>query len=266
MPMLALWARVDRERVVKGLVYPKCFSLFSGGKDSSTATDVLAKAGRLEAVCAFKTKLATPDWEQHVEKTCEERKWRLEWYETTESYEGLVMKYGYPGPGKHSMFMSYLKGRCVRQFKKRHPTGILASGVRSDESVKRAGSTKPFGQWEGAPILAPIHDWTTEETWAYFRGEGFERAPAYSTLQISGDCLCGAYAREDERSALEFHYPAIGKYFRELGEAVKAKFPKRWEWGWGWKQEIKKPKNDGERMVCVECAPRDLFPETVSVP
>jgi 3'-phosphoadenosine 5'-phosphosulfate sulfotransferase (PAPS reductase)/FAD synthetase len=83
------------------------------------------------------------------------------------------------------------------------PYGILASGVRHDESVTRAGSVRPIGQWEGAPIVAPIFDWTTEETWAYFRDRGFERAPAYSTLQISGDCLCGAYAREDEPKAVE---------------------------------------------------------------
>ena len=252
---------------MKGLIYPKCYSLYSGGKDSSTATDVLAKAGRLEAVVAFKTKLATPDWLHHVEKTCEERKWRLELYETPESYESLVMKYGFPGPGVHSTFMSYLKGRCVRQFKKAHPDGILASGVRLGESQRRAGSTKPFGQWEGAPILAPIYDWTDEETWAYFHDEGFERAPAYCTLQISGDCLCGSFAREGEREAGEFHYPQIFGGFKDLGNARaeqmrrNGKKPTRCEWGWGWQQPVKKPKNDGERMVCAECAPRDLFEE-----
>jgi 3'-phosphoadenosine 5'-phosphosulfate sulfotransferase (PAPS reductase)/FAD synthetase len=178
---------------------------------------VLAKAGRLEAVVAFDTGLSTPEWKQHVQETCEKRKWRLLFYKTDYAYEQFVLKYGFPGPARHDWIMRYLKGRCVRQFRKAHPDGILASGVRSDESQKRAGSTKPFGQWEGAPILAPIHDWSTAETWNYFIGEGFERSPAYSTLQISGDCLCGAYAREDEKAALEFHYPQIGSYFRDLG-------------------------------------------------
>ena len=140
-----------------------------------------------------------------------------------------------------------------------------ASGVREGESVKRAASTKPVGHWENAPILAPIYDWTTDETWAFFRDRGFERAPAYSTLQISGDCLCGAYAREDEAAALAFHYPEIAARFAALGACVKDKFPKRCEWGWGWKQPIKAAQG-GEAMICVECAPRDLFPETLEEP
>jgi phosphoadenosine phosphosulfate reductase len=136
----------------------------------------------------------------------------------------------------------------------------LASGVRHDESVTRAASTRPVGQWEGAPILAPIYDWTTEETWAFFRDRGFERAPAYSTLQISGDCLCGAYAREDEPKAVEYWYPGIWTRFEALKAAVKDKFPKRCDWGCGWKNKVK-PKGRDEAMICVECAPRDLFEE-----
>lgn len=248
---------------MKGLSYPKLYALVSGGKDSLSTAQALHEAGKLAGCVALDTGLSTPDWKGFVGKTCDERNWPIEFYKTPESYEAFVVKYGFPGPSKHSWIMRVLKGRCIRQFRQIHPDGILASGVRQDESVKRAASTKFVGNWEGAPILAPIYDWTTEETWAFFRDRGFKRSPGYSTLQISGDCLCGAYAREDERAALEFHYPTIGKYFRDIGEAIKAKFPTRWEWGWGWKQSVKKPKNDGERMVCVECAPRDLFPETL---
>lgn len=245
------------------LSYPRLYALVSGGKDSLSTAQALHEEGKLAGCVAFDTGISTPDWKEFVQATCDKRGWYLDIYRTPESYEALVLKYGFPGPSKHSWFMRYLKGRCIRQFRGMYPDGILASGVRRDESIKRAGSVKPVGNWEGAPILAPIFEWTTEETWAFFRDRGFERAPAYSTLQISGDCLCGAYAREDEKSALEFHYPAIGRYFREIGEAVKEKFKDRWEWGWGWRKPISKAKNDGERMVCAECAPRDLFPETL---
>lgn len=245
---------------MKGISYPRCHALFSGGKDSADVVEVLKQADKLEGCIAFDTGICTPDWREHVQRACEEKKVPLRIYKTPESYEAFVMKNGFPGPGWHGRIMNMLKGRAVRLYRKDFPTGILASGVRSDESDRRTINTKPVSVWEGAPVLAPIYDWTTEETWAFFREHGWQRSPAYSTLQVSGDCLCGAYAREGEREALEFHYPALGKYLRELGEAVREKFPKRWQWGWGWKKPIKR-RTQAERIVCVECAPRDLFEE-----
>lgn len=241
-----------------GLSIPKMYALVSGGKDSLTTAQVLHEAGKLEACVALETGISTPDWKEFVSKVCADRGWPLEFYATDYTFEQFVLTYGFPGPSKHSWAMRYLKGRAIRAFRRQHPYGILASGVRADESVARAASTRPVGQWEGAPILAPIYDWTTEETWAYFLDRGFERAPAYSTLQISGDCLCGAYAREDEPEAVKFWYPGIWKRFEALKEAVKSKFPKRCDWGCGWKNKAK-PKSRDEAMVCVECAPRDLF-------
>lgn len=243
-----------------GISYPKMDVLVSGGKDSLTTAAVVDEAGKLGACIALKTGISTPDWEPFIVKTCADRGWPLEIYETDTTYEDFVLKYGFPGPSKHSWAMRYLKGRAIRAYKRAHPYGILASGVRADESDKRAISTRPVGQWEGTPILAPIYDWTTEDTWAFFRDRGFERAPGYSTLQISGDCLCGAYAREDEPKAIEYWYPGIWKRFTDLKEAVKDKFPTRCDWGCGWKNKAK-PKKGAEALICVECAPRDLFEE-----
>ena len=249
---------------MKGISYPKQYALVSGGKDSWSNAQALDDAGLLAGCVTLKTGVSTPDWLPHVEKTCEERRWNLEVYAAApNAYEDFVLKYGFPGPSKHSWIMRVLKGRCIRQFREAHPYGILASGVRADESVKRAASTRAVGQWEGVPILAPIFDWTTDETWEFFRARGFERAPGYSTLQISGDCLCGAYAREDEPAAVEFHYPEVWKRFQALGEAIKDKHPTRCTWGCGWKNKAK-PKGKDEAMVCVECAPRDLFEEVAA--
>jgi 3'-phosphoadenosine 5'-phosphosulfate sulfotransferase (PAPS reductase)/FAD synthetase len=245
----------------KGISYPKCHALVSGGKDSLSTAQCLDEAGKLAGCVAFNTGVSTPDWREFVEKTCEERGWPLEIIETPESYDDLVLEFGFPGPGKHKKFMDRLKGRCVRTFKKYHPTGVLASGTRSGESKRREISTMPVSMWENVPIIAPIYDWSTDETWEFFRDRGFERAPAYSTLQISGDCLCGAFAREGEREALEFHYPTIGERFRKLTAQLVGRFPARSKWGWGWKQPVKK-----DRFVsalCVECGDADLFPETL---
>jgi 3'-phosphoadenosine 5'-phosphosulfate sulfotransferase (PAPS reductase)/FAD synthetase len=157
--------------------------MVSGGKDSLSTAQALHEAGKLEGCVAFKTGVSTPDWEQFVIKTCEDRRWPLEFYETPESYDALVLEYGFPGPGRHKKFMDRLKGRCVRKFKKQHPDAILASGTRSSESKRREIGTSPISMWEGAPIIAPIYGWTTDETWAFFRDRGFERAPAHASRQ-----------------------------------------------------------------------------------
>jgi phosphoadenosine phosphosulfate reductase len=241
-----------------GLIsYPPVYALVSGGKDSLTTAQVLHEAGKLIGCVALETGLSTPDWKPFVIKTCADRGWPLEFFATDEKYEDFVRKYGFPGPSKHSWIMQKLKGRCISKFKKAHPDGILASGVRKDESAKRAGSTKPVGVWEGVPILAPIYDWTTEETWAFFYSRGFERAPGYTTLQISGDCLCGSYAREDELQAIRFFYPEVAARFDAIGEEIKLTHPKRCTWGWGCKTPVKE-QNLNQKMICFDCAPRDL--------
>ncbi len=247
---------------MKGISYPMCHALVSGGKDSLSTAQVLHEAGRLAGCVALETGISTPDWKEFITGVCAGRGWPLEFFACGQSYDDLVRKYGFPGPSKHGWFMSYLKGRCVRAFRRAHPDGILASGVRSGESSRREIHTAPVSFWEGVPILAPIYDWTTDETWAFFYSRGFERAPAYSTLQISGDCLCGAFAAEDEPEALRFHYPEIAARFDRLGLEIQEAFPNRCKWGWGNKDK-RRPKKKGESAICVECGDADLFPETV---
>src|SRR5208337_3375442 len=130
------------------ICYPRCFALVSGGKDSLSTAQVLHEAGKLEACVALETGVSTPDWKQFVIQTCADRGWPLEFYSTDESYEDFVLKMGFPGPARHSWIMQKLKGRCIAKFKKNHPRGILASGVRADESSRRLGNTRAVGQWE----------------------------------------------------------------------------------------------------------------------
>jgi phosphoadenosine phosphosulfate reductase len=235
--------------------YPPCYALVSGGKDGLSAAKCLADCGKLKGCVALDTGISTPDWRDAVEDNCKHQGWSLEVYKTPCSYEALVEKYGFPGPSKHTWFMSYLKGRGVRQFKAVHPDAVLASGVRQTESARRALTTKPVGMFEGAMILAPIFDMPTAEVWKNFRAAGFVRAPAYSTLQISGDCLCGAFARETEPAALAHHYPNIWKRIEELQAKVKPLHPTRWQWGWGCQKARVKKGQDA--LVCVECGDTD---------
>lgn len=236
---------------LSGVYYPPVHALLSGGKDSMTTVKVLADADRLLGCVSFETGISTPDWKDFVADTCAKHGWPLQFFKTPAVYADLVRKYGFPGPGKHGMFMNYLKGRCVREFRKANPGGILASGTRINESNRRFINTKPVSVWEGTPILTPIYDWTTERVWHFFRANNFRRSPAYETLRVSGDCACGAYAEKDEADRLHYHYPTLGKQLDELGHSIRDDHPKRCEWGWGWNQPRKKTAK--EAALCNEC-------------
>lgn len=241
---------------MKNIYYPPCFALVSGGKDSLSTAQVLADADRLLGCVCLATGISTPDWRDFVITTCTARGWPVEFHHTDTSYEGLVRTYGFPGPGMHQQFMTYLKGRAIREFRRKHPNGVLASGTRKNESNRRFINTKPVSFWEGVPILTPIYDWTTDETWEFFWANGFDRAPAYSMLMVSGDCLCGAFAQQGEAAALRLAYPEVAKRFDEIGHQIKNDFPRRCEWGWGWKEK-RKGKSAREASLCQECGDAD---------
>lgn len=221
------------------------WSLYSGGKDSTVATSVLDEAGMLRGVVTFDTGISAPGWLDFVIQSCKNRGWPLEIYKTPESYDELVMKYGFPGPGMHGTFMNYLKGRCVRLFKAAHPGEALASGVRRGESQRRWRNTKEWSVLEGVPVYAPIYKFSTEETWKYFNDRGFIRSPAYEILCISGDCLCGAYATKGERDIIAAVYPEV---HQRLCELEKSKGEK-----WGARSCKSKRIGGNASPLCTDC-------------
>ena len=229
----------------------KYFSLYSGGKDSTACASYLDERGELAGVVALDTGISVPDWMPFIERTANERGWNLEVYKTPANYDDLVLKYGFPGPGLHGMFMNYLKGRCIRAFKKKHKGDVLASGVRQQESARRAIGTKEWSVFEGVKVWAPIFDWSTPDVWKYIRAKGFERSPAYQTLCISGDCLCGAFATKMERAAIGAFYPCVMDRLKALEAKVGH------EWGWGANRRPRGVKVE-VGPVCVDCDSKNI--------
>lgn len=220
----------------------KYFSLYSGGKDSWATTEYLASTHQLAGIVTIDTGIATPDWLPFIKESSKRWGAELTVLSTTASYDALVLKYGFPGPPAHGMFMNYLKGRAIRKFKKLFPGAWLASGVRKDESSRRFRNTKEIGSFEGVPIWSPLYNWSTERVWECVNGAGYERSPAYQTLCMSGDCLCGAYATKLERAAIIAFYPETWERIERLEKATGK------EWGWG--------ANRGKRggsPLCVDC-------------
>src|SRR3990167_2005724 len=140
----------------------KYWAMVSGGKDSISLAHLLSNRDELEGVFHIDTGIAAPDVGPFVEMTCKRKGWPLEIVRTPKSYEWLVSKFGFPGPGGHIYAVTYLKGRAIRQFRKLHPGAILASGVRRNESVRRMGNAKAIQRLEGLEVHAPILDWSTK--------------------------------------------------------------------------------------------------------
>lgn len=238
----------------------KLWCLFSGGKDSIAAADVLASCGRLAGCIFLDTTIRVPDLLPHVEKVCADRGWPLEIYHAPVPYEVIVRRYGFPGPGQHGLIMSHLKGRGVRAFAKAHPGEALASGVRSGESRRRLGNARPWSRFEGIWCHAPILDWTTGAVWAYVRRNNLPLSPAYKTLHLSGDCLCGAFAEREEVPLIKTFYPEVADRLQQLEERVaedRIVRPVRYRrWGGGMGTlGFSRLQSELESFVCGECEP-----------
>lgn len=210
----------------------RCWALLSGGKDSVCTASVLAERGELNGCVFMDTGIACPDTRPFVERLCEEKGWPLRVFSAPKSYEMLVERYGFPkGPTGHRWAYGALKERALRQAARElGAEGPLtfASGVRVSESSRRSKSVRlEAGRYgdRGFDIVAPIADWTTERVWKYLREHGLSVSPAYVSIGISGDCLCGAFSSQGEAEAILKTYPEVAARIRELEGKMAGRIP-----------------------------------------
>lgn len=215
------------------------FGLFSGGDDSLTVTHFAAKTlrERLSGVVHINTGIGLPETRAHVDVVCTQLGWRLLEYKAKDQgqdYEQLVLEQGFPGPPQHTKMFNRLKERCIRALVRDHQGGdvMLVSGLRQSESVKRMRlKSEPIQRYGRQLWVAPFFFMSNHEVEEYRQKHlaQLPRNPAKPTLCMSGECLCGAFARPQELEEIEFFFPATGKYLRDLSARVRAAgFP--WDW------------------------------------
>ena len=88
----------------------------------------------------------------------------------------------------------------------------FCSGVRRQESARRMRGQQQ--EIEHAPKLgwtwrAVILDWTKADVNAYIEAQGLARNLVVDTLHMSGECLCGAFARPGERDEIRLWFPDV---------------------------------------------------------
>jgi hypothetical protein len=226
------------EAAVKRFKPNKIFALFSGGHDSLTASYVAAQHG-VDAVVHINTGIGIPATRQFAEETCVEHNWKFLEYKAVQNinakgefdpqiYEQMVLEHGFPGPFMHRKMYSRLKERQVELLQRQHKRILLISGCRSEESLRRMGHTEEFHSQGNRAWCAPIWDWNKVQCSGCL-GAKFRRNETALRYGRSGECLCGAFSKPGELTALQFACPASYQRLRDLEKKVRAAgFP----WGW----------------------------------
>jgi 3'-phosphoadenosine 5'-phosphosulfate sulfotransferase (PAPS reductase)/FAD synthetase len=213
--------------------------LFSGGNDST----VLAHLMRDRATHAVhaNTTIGIEQTREFVRNVCEE--WGLPLIEECgpNTYRELVLGLvttkagekvwpgGFPGPGAHGLMYQRLKERALD--KARHILGVANSrkkaalfiaGRRREESKRR--EDVPLYESDGSVIWAsPLAHWTKADLTTYRLMAGDVPVNTVSErLHMSGECLCGAFAKPGELEEIRFWFPDVAAEIDDLMAEVRA--------------------------------------------
>jgi len=203
--------------------------MWSGGNDSNTMAHIM-RSTATHAVM-IDTTIGIEQTRQFVRNQAAE--WGLPLIEHTgpESYEDLILEpipgfpngRGFPGPGLHFLMYQRLKERGWRLVP--HDFGIsgsqndrviFLSGRRRAESERRHDA--PIREAVGTMLwCSPLIMWTKLDLMTYRRlNPDVPRNQVSDALHMSGECLCGAFAKRDELDEITDWYPETAKMIRDL--------------------------------------------------
>jgi 3'-phosphoadenosine 5'-phosphosulfate sulfotransferase (PAPS reductase)/FAD synthetase len=201
------------------------FGMFSGGHDSLCATHLASRHPAFTGAVHIHTGIGVEETRQFVRLTCAVRRWKLLEYHApmpswapdmdpppVTAYEAYVRRWGFPGPFGHGVIYRRLKERCVRQLTRDHVTGrgakiMLVGGMRLAESTRRMFNAEEVGT-DGARVwVSPIIHWDGYDKAAYMARHNLPRNRVVENLCMSGECLCGAFAKPGELDDVRKFYP-----------------------------------------------------------
>lgn len=217
--------------------------LFSGGNDSTTVLYLFKDI--LDHVIHINTGIGIEQTREFVRDTCSKFNLNLKEYKAAEedSYETLVMKFGFPGPANHYLMYQRLKGRPLRvarneiNRKRSYKNRVFfITGKRRDESARRMNA--PDNGRDGNTVwVAPMVNWTKADIELYRKlNPEIPRNEVSDLIHMSGECLCGAFAHKNEREEIKMFFPEVIKNIEALEDKVNQldKHPEqRRKWGWG---------------------------------
>lgn len=243
------------------------FGLFSGGNDSACSTHLISRHPRFTRAARFDTTIGIPESRAHALQVAQDFQWRLIEYSPPVAYRDLVLKHGFPGPGAHSFMYINLKERCVDRLVREHKQKwndriMLVTGVRLSESERRMGHVEEIVRDGCSLWVAPIAHWDDDDKIEYMRRYNLPRNPVTDRLCMSGECLCGAFAKKEELLDIELAYPVTAAVIHGLQREAEAAGVHA-KWGTRKPGTRKKPTMGG--MLCKSCNQKNFpFMEQVT--
>lgn len=243
------------DRAVREHAPVAMYGMLSGGHDSVCANHIASRHPSFTRSVHINTTIGIRETRLYARERALQFGWSLIEMRPPVSYREIILEHGFPGPGGHSHMYRRLKERPIRQLVRETKTRWkdrvgLVTGVRSDESVRRMGNVEPIAR-EGAKLwVAPIINWTDEDKLAYMEHCGIPRNPVVDTICMSGECLCGAFAKKEELVELEVSFPEVAAGIHALQdeallEGVHAK--------WGTRPPGARRKATKGGMLCATC-------------
>lgn len=211
------------------------FALFSGGHDSLCSTHIASNHPKFSGVIHINTGIGIKETNEFVRDTCKKTGWTLHEYHPPVSYEELVIEQGFPGPGMHWKMYHRLKERCLRQVlrdfkdrKDRRRKIVFVSGRRKLESSRRmvnvdhaivTNQQNPSGRvvWTN-----PLINWRSEDKNIYIKANKLKKNPVVELLCMSGECLCGAFAKPNELNEIRLWFPDAANNIDCISKRVKS--------------------------------------------
>ncbi|GAA5096722.1 phosphoadenosine phosphosulfate reductase family protein [Nocardia iowensis] len=229
----ALATHLGRHRVAAVCV------LFSGGSDSTSLAHLFRHRATHAIHC--NTTIGIEATREFVRATCLE--WDLPLLEeiAPKPFRQLVVERGFPGPPMHPKMYSRLKERGLRQARRklvadtRRERVVFLAGRRRQESRRRA--RVPLHERDGSVIwISPIANWTVLDLNTYRQLAGDVPVnPVSQLLHMSGECLCGSFAKPGELEQIRAWYPDTDAEIDSIAAEVTAAGhrPPHNRWGHG---------------------------------
>lgn len=219
------------------------FGLMSGGHDSLCACHIASRHPAFSGIIHINTTIGIEATRDFVRKTCAKFRWNYHEYHPPVDYRELVLDQGFPGPGHHWKMYQRLKERCIRNVirdfkgKDRSQKIVLVSGRRRKESQRRmvnVSNAIETGLPNPSPRIVwanPLINWDDNDKRDYMAKYELPENEVAKKLCMSGECLCGAFAKPGELAEIKEVAPESYDLIKSLEQEVEAAGQRRCRWG-----------------------------------
>jgi 3'-phosphoadenosine 5'-phosphosulfate sulfotransferase (PAPS reductase)/FAD synthetase len=105
---------------------------------------------------------------------------------------------------------------------------------------------------------SPIMDWSKKDCEGWIKAHNLPRNPVKDKICISGECLCGCFAKPEEYAEIKASYPDAWEKLEKMKKYSK--------WGWGKDpNQWRKHNPEGQMKIpfmpmCVGCESKEYPP------